>query len=64
MNRQWNVVATITAVCTLVYLGATTVGLFLNTLTFAEFQQAILPLITAWGGYLARMLGEKNGPVA
>jgi len=59
-RRKWNVVATVAGVGTVLYIVAALITLMLGTLPFAGFKEAVLPLVMAWSGYLARMLGEKE----
>ena len=58
MNRKWNVVAVMAVALSLTYTGVAAGALFLGQLDFDAFSKAVLPMVTAWGGYLAAMLKE------
>jgi hypothetical protein len=58
--RQWNTVAVMTTIITVLYAGSAAAALYRGVITFDAFSTAVLPLATAWGGYLARMLGETK----
>jgi hypothetical protein len=54
--KQWNVVATAAVVLTLAYVGVCATSLLMGKVDFVEFTQAVVPVLTAWGGYLASLL--------
>lgn len=54
--KQWNVTAGMAVSLTLLYAGTTTWAFIAGTIPFETYGSAIAPLLTAWGGYLARML--------
>lgn len=60
-NRQWNTVAATCVVVTLLYVAGSVGALFMDKVTFKEFTAAILPVLTAWGGYLAALLPKSDG---
>ena len=59
-RREWNVVATIAVLITLVYVGVAAAAMLLGKIEFAAFRDTVLPIVTAWGGYLAHMLGSGS----
>jgi hypothetical protein len=58
MNKKWNVVAIMAVLLSLGYVGTSATALVLGKVDFNTFQSAVVPLVTAWGGYLAAMLRE------
>lgn len=58
--RQWNMVAAITGGVTLLYVVAATVVLIQGAIKWGEFSASILPVMTAWGGYLASFLPKRE----
>lgn len=60
MGRVWNVVAALAVVVILVYVGLCGGALVMGKATFNEFQQSILPVITAVVGYLAAFLPKRE----
>lgn len=60
MNKKWNVVAIMVCVLTLAYFAVEALGLYIGKVTFDEFNKAALPIVTAWGGYLAAMLNKPE----
>lgn len=55
-KSHWNVVATMTAVCTTVYIGVVLFSLITGKADFGQAEQALLPLLAAWGGYFVALL--------
>lgn len=58
--KFWNVVAGLSIVLVLVYIGFCGMALMQSTATFEEFKQAVLPLVTALLGYMAAMLPKDS----
>ena len=56
MTRQWNVVATVAGSLTVAYVAVSAGALFTGRVDFEGFRMAVLPMLTAWGGYLAALL--------
>lgn len=54
--KFWNVVAGLAIVLVLTYTGLCGGALLKGTVTFEEFKQAVLPIVTAVLGYMAAML--------
>lgn len=59
-QRQWNVVATLTVVVVLTYLGACAAAFFMGKVDAAMFKDMALPVVTAVLGYLAALLGKRE----
>ncbi len=60
MNKVWNVVAGLTVVVVVAYLGLCGAALILGKATFTDFQQAALPVLTAVVGYLSAFLPKAG----
>lgn len=60
MNKKWNVVAIMATLLSLSYVGVAAGALFVGKLSFSEFSAAVLPIVTAWSGYLAAMLKDTS----
>lgn len=60
MNRVWNVVAGLTVVVVIAYIGFAGTALMMGMTTFDEFQRAVLPVLTAVVGYLAAFLPKAE----
>ena len=60
MNKFWNVVASLAVILVLVYVGICGAVLLRGDISFDEFKQAALPIVTAALGYMAAML--PKGP--
>jgi hypothetical protein len=56
VNRVWNVVSGLAVVVVISYVAFCGTALVMGKTTFAEFQQAIMPVLTAVVGYLAAFL--------
>lgn len=61
MNRQWNVVATLAAILTLIYTGTLAAALLMGEVDGDGFRDAVLPVVTAVLVHLAGMLKTKSG---
>jgi hypothetical protein len=59
-NRKWNVVAIMSVVLSLGYVMVAGAAMLFGKLEFDDFSRAVLPLVTAWGGYLAAMLKDGS----
>ena len=60
LNKQWNVVASLTVIVLLSYGGVVVYALVADKIDFAGFQSAVAPMLAAVTGYMARMLGEQK----
>jgi len=61
-QSQWNVVSFMAIVLTLGFVGVAATAMLMEIVTFAEFLGATSSLVGAWGGYMARALGETKQP--
>ena len=43
------------------YVGITAGAMFSGKITFEAFNQSVMPLLTAWGGYLAALINKSDG---
>lgn len=58
--RQWNVVATLTVVVVLLYLGTCAAAFVAGSIDATLFKDMTLPVVTAVLGYLAALLGKRE----
>jgi hypothetical protein len=56
--RQWNTIAGLAVVVTLIYVITSAILVVGGTITFGDFAAALAPVVTALGGYMARMASE------
>ena len=57
-QRHWNTIAGLAVVVTLIYVVTAAVLVVGKTITFGEVAAALAPVVTALGGYMARMASE------
>jgi len=60
MNRQWNTVATVCVLVTVAYIAICGSAFLMGRVEFREFSAAVVPVVTAWGGYMAALLPKAG----
>lgn len=58
-QRHWNTIAGLAVVVTLIYVVTAAILVVRGTIAFGEFAAALAPVVTALGGYMARMVAES-----